>query len=123
MPEHSPGKSISNTHHLKIMGKKTTTAKTAAPAKRAARPAAAKPPATVKKSASGTKPPKAAAAPKRAAKAPGYTNDDVALRAYFIAEKRRNHGLSGDERHDWLEAERQLLAESKAPKKPRAAKA
>ena len=77
----------------------------------------------MKKAANGTKPAKAEAAPKRAAKAPGYTNDDIALRAYFLGEKRRNHALPGDEHQDWLEAERQLLAESKAPKKPRAAKA
>ena len=95
------------------MGKKTTTAKTAAPAKRAAKPTAAKPPVAVKKATNGTKP----------AKAPGYTNDDVALRAYFIAEKRRNLGLPGDEHQDWLEAERQLLAETKASKKSRPAKA
>ncbi len=105
------------------MGKKTTTVKTAAPAKRAVKSAPAKPPAAVKKATNGTKPAKAAVAPKRAAKAPGYTNDDVALRAYFIAEKRRHLGQPGDERHDWLEAERQLLAESKAPKKSRTAKA
>ena len=105
------------------MGKKTTTAKTTAPAKRAAKPAAAKPPAPPKKTAPRAKPAKAVAAPKRTAKAPAYTNDDIALRAYFIGEKRRNHGLHGDEHQDWLEAERQLFAESKAPKKARGSKA
>jgi hypothetical protein len=39
------------------------------------------------------------------------------LRAYFISEKRRNLGLPGNEHHDWLEAERQLAAESKGTKK------
>ena len=100
------------------MGKKDTNAKPAAPAKRAAKPAAASAPVGAKKAAAPTKPAKPAAAPKRAAKkAPALTTDDVALRAYFIAEKRRRHGLPGDEHQDWVEAERQLRAESKAPRK------
>lgn len=82
------------------MGKNTdTTNKAAAPAKRTAiRPA----------KASSSK-------PKRAVK-PVTSNgavlstEDVALRAYFIAEKRRRDGLPGDEHQDWLEAERQLSA-------------
>ena len=103
------------------MGKKDTNAKPAAPAKRAAKPAAATAPVGARKAAAPTKPTKPAkpaAAPKRAAqKAAAFTTDDVALRAYFIAEKRRRHGLPGDEHQDWVEAERQLRAESKAPRK------
>ena len=110
------------------MGKKTTTAKTATPAKRAAKPSAANQPAAEKKSAARAKPAKAVAAPQGTAKpppskAPGFTTNDIALRAYFIAEKRRQQGLPGDEAHDWLEAERQLLVESKSPKKARGTKA
>jgi hypothetical protein len=44
----------------------------------------------------------------------------VALRAYYISEKRRFNGLPGDEHQDWLEAERQIAAEfakKKTPKK------
>ncbi len=41
----------------------------------------------------------------------GFTQDDIALRAYFIAERRRAHGLAGDQHQDWLEAERQIVAE------------
>jgi len=53
------------------------------------------------------------AAPKKAApETPAYTRDDVALRAYFISEKRRANGLPGDEHQDWLEAERQIAEES-----------
>ncbi|MDR3403568.1 MAG: DUF2934 domain-containing protein [Chthoniobacter sp.] len=52
---------------------------------------------------------------------PRYSREDVALRAYFISEKRRSQGLPGDEHHDWLEAERQLLAESLKPKKAKKA--
>ena len=36
------------------------------------------------------------------------TSDDIAVRAYFIAEKRRELGIPGDPESDWLEAERQL---------------
>lgn len=107
---------------MKIMGKKATTAKTPAPAKRTAKPSAAKPPAAEKKTAVRAKPANGSAAPKGVSKAPGFTNDDIAMRAYFIAEKRRHHGQPGDVHHDWLEAERQLRAESAPPKKARPAK-
>ena len=90
------------------MGKKDTNAKPAAPVKRAAKPVAKAVPVAVKKTAVPKKPAK---------KSAGFTTDDVALRAYFIAEKRRHLGQPGSEHGDWLEAERQLLAESKAPKK------
>ena len=108
------------------MGKKDTTAKPAAPAKRAAKPAAAaaapngaKKPAAAKQpgAPARTTKPATRAVKTGAAKAPAFTSDDVALRAYFIAEKRRHLGQPGSEHGDWLEAERQLLAESKAPKK------
>ena len=36
------------------------------------------------------------------------TNHDIALAAYYIGERRRHLGLPGDERSDWLQAERQL---------------
>ena len=89
---------------MKIMPIKTTTKKTPA-AKTAKKPAAKKP-----------------AAPK-AKKVPAYTQDDLALRAYFIAEKRRKLGLPGDPHADWIEAELQLSAESrpKAKAKPKKA--
>jgi hypothetical protein len=38
--------------------------------------------------------------------------DEIALRAYYIAEHRRNLSLPGDELGDWAEAERQLRKES-----------
>ena len=79
--------------------KKPTTKAVKAPAKKKAKPAA-----------------------KKTGKSAGtYTRDDIALRAYFIAEKRRAHGHPGDEHQDWLEAERQLAAESGARKKARKA--
>ena len=44
------------------------------------------------------------------------SNDDIALRAYFIAEKRRAIGHWGDETGDWVEAERQLRKEAAGKK-------
>lgn len=36
------------------------------------------------------------------------TNGEIALRAYYLAERRRNLGLPGDPESDWLQAEREL---------------
>jgi hypothetical protein len=41
----------------------------------------------------------------------GFTNDDVALRAYFIAQRRHAEGRHGNPESDWLEAEAELRAE------------
>jgi len=40
-----------------------------------------------------------------------YTNDDIALRAYFLAQRRMETGQPGSADEDWIEAERQLAAE------------
>ncbi|MGV3532422.1 MAG: DUF2934 domain-containing protein [Chthoniobacteraceae bacterium] len=40
-----------------------------------------------------------------------YTNDDIALRAYFLAQHRMETGQPGSAEADWIEAERQLSAE------------
>jgi Protein of unknown function (DUF2934) len=105
----SQGKSI-NICILVEMGKKSETSKTAAkvlavasntePVAPLSAPPAAKKPA--KKTLKKTTPAKVA-----------FTADDIALRAYFIAEKRQKQGLPGSPHMDWLEAERQLLAESR----------
>jgi hypothetical protein len=84
--------------------------KTPAPkAKRVRKPTAAKAvkPATVtaKRTTTATKTSRKS---KSVAATPAYTNEDIALRAYFIAEKRRQLGLYGSPESDWLEAERQL---------------
>ena len=42
------------------------------------------------------------------------SNEQVALRAYFIGERRRTLGIQGDETSDWVAAERELLEELKA---------
>jgi hypothetical protein len=65
-------------------------------------------------------PTKRAVAARRQTKIAAFTNDDVALRAYFIAEKRNANGLPGDTHQDWLEAERQLMAEASSGPPPRA---
>lgn len=63
-------------------------------------------------------PKKPAAKPKPAPKKkpaprPVISTDDIALRAYYIAERRQKMGWPGDSTSDWVEAERQLVAEAK----------
>lgn len=73
----------------------------------AAAPAKKKKPAAPKKSAD--KKPSASTA-KTAAVEP--TDDQIRLRAYFIAERRHQLSLPGDSAHDWIEARRQLIEEA-----------
>jgi hypothetical protein len=68
-------------------------------APKAAKPVTARRTTTAAKSSKGSK---------SAATKPAYTSEDIALRAYFISEKRRQLGQSGSPESDWLEAERQL---------------
>jgi len=50
---------------------------------------------------------------KAAAKIPVEpTDDQIRLRAYFLAERRHKLSLPGDSNHDWVEARRQLIEES-----------
>jgi hypothetical protein len=42
------------------------------------------------------------------------SNERIALRAYFIGERRRSLGISGDETSDWVQAEQELLEEPKS---------
>jgi hypothetical protein len=81
--------------------------KPAPKAKRVRRPAVPKPgkPAAARRTTKATS---ASAKSRSASTKPAYTNEDIALRAYFIAEKRRQLGLWGSPESDWLEAERQL---------------
>lgn len=56
---------------------------------------------------------KAKAAPRpKVVKAPAISDEDIGLRAYFIAERRQKMGWPGDSTADWVEAERQLKAEA-----------
>lgn len=36
------------------------------------------------------------------------TSEEIALKAYYLAERRRHLGLPGDPQSDWLQAEREL---------------
>jgi len=87
--------------------KKVSAARTVAPVLEAAAPAVTAP-----------AKPKATKAAKPAAKTPAVviSNDDIALRAYYIAERRQKLGWPGDSTGDWVEAERQLRAEAKKKK-------
>lgn len=102
------------------MAKKSTTPKatepdvTGSPVKPASKPKAAKKPATPK-----TEKPKAASRLRvkavpvtKTGSAVIITEADIALRAYYIAEKRHKLGIPGDAASDWVEAERQLTAEA-----------
>jgi hypothetical protein len=40
------------------------------------------------------------------------SDDDIRLRAYFIAERRLQSGMAGDSTNDWWEAHRQLQEEA-----------
>ncbi|MEI6350847.1 MAG: DUF2934 domain-containing protein [Verrucomicrobiota bacterium] len=42
------------------------------------------------------------------------SSEEIALRAYYLGEKRAKLGLPGDSAHDWIEAERQLKVEAQA---------
>ena len=102
--------------------KSTEPSKPAAAAKPASKPAPKKAAAPKAKAAAAPKPAKTPA-PRTRVKATAVTKPaasitpaDIALRAYFIAEKRQKLGLRGDSTSDWVEAERQLHAEAAAPK-------
>jgi hypothetical protein len=77
-----------------------------APAKRASSKTAAKKKTT----------PRAKSSAKQSSKSPKAiepSDADVQLRAYFIAERRSQLGLPGDQANDWLEAKRQLVEEAR----------
>ena len=38
--------------------------------------------------------------------------EEIRMRAYFIAERRMREGIHGNSADDWLEARRQLLVEA-----------
>ena len=69
-------------------------------------------PAAAMGSPAPSKPRSAGGGKKKAAAVLGFSNKDVALRAYYIAERRRKLDVPGDEMGDWVEAERQLRKEA-----------
>jgi hypothetical protein len=65
-----------------------------------------------RKPATKKSPPGFTLEPATATVTPAPSHDDIALRAYFIAERRRQMGWHGDAHGDWAEAEAQLRAEA-----------
>jgi len=102
------------------MGKKSDISKLEADAPRAMKPKKSKKITAVLTEPAPVEPVAAKPAKTAAKKTARKTTkpDDVALRAYFIAEKRHKLGIPGDSHQDWLEAERQLIAENGKKKKP-----
>jgi hypothetical protein len=77
----------------------------ASPAKKtASKTKAAKP---VRKPAARKAPLRKSAAPRRRAVV-AVTAEDIALKAYYLGERRRHLGLPGSPESDWLQAEREL---------------
>jgi hypothetical protein len=66
--------------------------------------AAVKKPSTRKSTTSAAKP--------AAARLVEPTDDEIRIRAYFLAERRHQLSLPGDSAHDWIEARRQLIEEA-----------
>jgi Protein of unknown function (DUF2934) len=82
---------------------------------------AAEPKKKPRATAATTKKKKVAASKKSAARQPAApsskppfepTDDQIRLRAYFLAERRHKLSLPGDSNHDWIEARRQLIEEA-----------
>jgi hypothetical protein len=63
-----------------------------------------------KKPASASKPPGRAKTSRDVAEP---SDEEIRIRAYFIAERRLQLSLQGDSAHDWIEAKRQLVEEAK----------
>jgi hypothetical protein len=90
------------------------------PAKATAKTAPAKAVGKPAKSSGVEKPATKAKSATKAVKEPvTISNEDIALRAYFLAERRRNFGWPGDEHSDWVDAESQLREEAERKAKGR----
>jgi hypothetical protein len=70
--------------------------------------------ATAKKKKAPTPRKSASKQPTASARKPASepTDDQIRLRAYFLAERRHKLSLPGDSNHDWIEARRQLIEEA-----------
>jgi hypothetical protein len=58
-----------------------------------------------------TKPPTAPVQKPSAARPVEPSDEEIRIRAYFLAERRHRLSLPGDSAHDWIEARRQLIEE------------
>ncbi len=88
---------------------KTPVAKSTGASKKTTRKQAG---AASRKTTPQTKPRQPSSRKKAAPSQVAVSDDDIRLRAYFLAEERTRKGIEGDSGHDWLEARRQLLAEA-----------
>ncbi len=100
------------------MNQTTTPAPALAPAKPVAKKSAAKKvaakPVAAKKSAAKKALAKTAAPARKKSAEP--TDEQISIRAYFIAERRTRHSLGGDPNNDWIQARQELLEELRGPK-------
>ena len=80
------------------------------PKKKAATPAKKKKTVAMKKPS--TRKPTTSAAKPAASRPVEPTDDQIRIRAYFLAERRHQLSLPGDSAHDWIEARRQLIEEA-----------
>ena len=78
---------------------------------RSARTAAKKPAAKKKSAKSGGKKGTSRKAATRKSKGYEPSDEDIRLRAYFLAERRVELSLAGDAAQDWLDARQQLIEE------------
>jgi hypothetical protein len=53
-----------------------------------------------------------------AAPAQACSTEEIALRAYYLGEKRQKLGLPGDTAQDWIAAEQEIAAEAQAARNP-----
>jgi hypothetical protein len=68
---------------------------------------------TTKETVAGTTAQISASPQPKPATAGALSEETIRLRAYFISERRRRFALPGDAESDWLEAKRQLVAETR----------
>ncbi len=85
----------------------------AKPAKKAVKKTAGRKPSAVRRRTSTATPARivtrrVAGKSEVAATIGSVTMKDIALKAYYLAERRKNLGLPGDPESDWLQAEREL---------------
>jgi Protein of unknown function (DUF2934) len=79
---------------------------------------AATAPAKKKKPAAPRRPGTKQPAPSAAKQPVEPSDDEIRLRAYFLAERRHRLSLPGDSNHDWIEARRQLIEEAGGSRAP-----
>jgi Protein of unknown function (DUF2934) len=107
IPSPAAGNGDRAAHSAEPVGAKRAAAKRVKPARNA------KSTSKGQAEAVSTRKPRAGAERKDRAGKVTISEEQIRLRAYFIAERRMQHGTPGDSAHDWLEAQRQLQKEAK----------